>query len=54
MDPRAIQHDPELQAYYKRKRAKGKHDGTASGAVCRKYLARIYVVLKEQRPYRVH
>jgi hypothetical protein len=34
----AIQHDPELQAYYQRKRAEGKHHGTALGAVCRKLL----------------
>ena len=33
------------------KRAEGKHHGTALGAVCRKLLARIYIVLKEQRPY---
>ena len=47
----AIQHDPELQAYYTRKREEGKHHGTALGAVCRKLLGRIYIVLKEQRPY---
>jgi hypothetical protein len=34
----AIQHDPDLQAYYQRKRAEGKHHGTALGAVCRKLL----------------
>jgi transposase len=44
-------HDPELKAYYQRKRAEGKHHGIALGAVCRKLLARIYIVLKEQRPY---
>jgi len=47
----AIRYDPELQAYYQRKRAEGKAHGTAIGAVCRKLLVRIYVVLKEQRPY---
>lgn len=47
----AIRYDPELQAYYQRKRAEGKAHGTALGAVCRKLLVRIYVVLKEQRPY---
>lgn len=47
----ASQHDPELQAYYQRKRAEGKDHGVALGAVCRKLLNRIYVVLKEQRPY---
>ncbi len=49
----ARQHDPDLQAYYERKRAEGKHHNTVSGALCRKLLARIFVVLKEQRPYEV-
>jgi len=48
----ALLHHPELKAYYARKRQEGKHHGTALGAVCRKLLARIYVVLKENRPYR--
>lgn len=47
----ATQHDPQLRAYYQRKRAEGKAHGTAVGAVCRKLLHRIYIVLKEQRPY---
>ena len=47
----AIRYDPQLQAYYQRKRAEGKAHGTALGAVCRKLLVRIYVVLKEKRPY---
>jgi transposase len=47
----AILYDAELKAYYQRKRDEGKHHGTALGAICRKLLARIYVVLKEQRPY---
>lgn len=47
----AIKHDPQLQAYYQRKRQEGKPYGTALGAVCRKLLARVYIVLKEQRPY---
>lgn len=50
----AIRYDPELAAYYQRKRAEGKHHNTVIGAVCRKLLARIYVVLKEQRPYVIH
>lgn len=49
----AVLHDPELQPYYQRKRAEGKHHGTVIGAVCRKLLTRIYLVLKEQRPYQV-
>jgi len=47
----AIQHNPELRDYYDRKRAEGKAHGTVLGAVFRKLLARIYVVLEEQRPY---
>lgn len=47
----ATQHDPQLRDFYQRKRAEGKAHGTAVGAVCRKLLHRIYIVLKEQRPY---
>ena len=46
-----VKHDPQLKAYYQRKREEGKPHGAALGAVCRKLLARVYVVLKEQRPY---
>lgn len=49
----AIQHDDELRAYYDRKRKEGKSHGTALGAVCRKLLTRVYIVLKENRPYEV-
>ena len=47
----AILHDPSLKTYYQKKRDEGKHHGTALGAVCRKLLGRIFVVLKEQRAY---
>jgi transposase len=47
----SVRFDPELQAYYDTKRKEGKHHGTVIGAVCRKLLARIFVILKEQRPY---
>ena len=46
-------YDPELQAYYQRKKAEGKHHGTVIGAVARKLLARIYIILKENRPYEI-
>jgi transposase len=49
----AILHDPSLKAYYQKKRDEGKHHGTALGAVCRKLLARVFVVLKEQRAYAI-
>jgi transposase len=47
----AIQYDAELRAYYDRKRMEGKSHGTALGAICRKLITRIYIVLKENRPY---
>jgi transposase len=43
--------DPELSHYYQRKRAEGKPHGTVIGAICRRLLARVYVVLRENRPY---
>jgi transposase len=49
----AIMHDDELRAYYDRKRKEGKAHGTALGAVCRKLITRVYLVLKENRPYEV-
>jgi len=47
----ARQHDRELKAYYHKKKQEGKHHNTVVGALCRKLLARIYVVLQEERPY---
>jgi transposase len=49
----AIRYDDELRTYYDRKRQEGNHHGTALGAVCRKLLTRIFIVLKENRPYEV-
>ena len=40
-----------LRAYYDRRRSEGKAHGTVMGAICRKLLARVYVVLRDQRPY---
>jgi hypothetical protein len=45
--------DPEIKAFYKKKRAEGKHYGTAMGAVCRKLMVRIYTILKQKRPYEI-
>jgi transposase len=47
----ALLHDPTLKAFYQKKREEGKHHGTALGAVCHKLLARIFIILKEQRAY---
>lgn len=49
----AIQYDPDMQAYYAARRADGKKHGTILGAICRKLLARIMIVLKQNRPYEV-
>lgn len=47
----AAMYEPQLKAYYMMKREEGKHHNIAVGAVCRKLLARIYIILKENRPY---
>lgn len=47
----SLLHNAEMKAYYDKKRAEGKPHGVAVGAVCRRLLGRIYVILKEQRPY---
>jgi transposase len=47
----SLLHNPELKLYYDKKRAEGKAHRVAIGAVCRKLLIRIYVILKENRPY---
>jgi transposase len=47
----ASRFDPQLRDYYQHKRAEGKAHGTVLGAVCRKLLHRIYIVLQEERPY---
>lgn len=49
----AAMYDPQLKQYYQRKKAEGKHHGTAIGAVARKLLARIFIILKENRPYEI-
>jgi len=49
----ARQYDPDLKALYQRKRLQHKHHNVAIAAVCHRLLARIYVILKEQRPYEV-
>jgi transposase len=47
----SVLHNEELKEYYHKKRKEGKAHGVAIGAVCRKLLIRIYVILKQQRPY---
>jgi transposase len=49
---KAIETDPELAAYMRRKQAEGKAYRVALVAVSRKLLARVYRVLSEGRPYR--
>lgn len=45
------QSDTEMRAYYEKKRAEGKPHNVVMGALCRKLLARIFIILKEDRPY---
>lgn len=47
----ARQWNTDLDSYFQRKLAEGKPYKVAMGALCRKLLARVYVVLKENRPY---
>ncbi len=49
----ASQSNPDLADYLHRRLEQGKPWGTAMGAVARKLLSRIYVVLKQNRPYEV-
>jgi transposase len=49
----AARHDPDLLAFYQAKRKEGKHHNVVIGAVSRKLVARVFIVLKEQRPYRI-
>ena len=44
-------HNSPLNAYYKKKRAQGKHHLTATGAVARKLTTVIYAVLRDSKPY---
>lgn len=43
--------DPDLHEYYLKKKAEGKHHGTVIGAIARKLIYRIFVVLRDNVPY---
>lgn len=45
--------NPDLDAFFVKKIFEGKPYGAAMGALCHKLLGRIYVILKENRPYEV-
>lgn len=47
----AIQHDPQLKAYYKRKVSDGKHKLTALNAVANKLVLRVFAVAKREGQY---
>ncbi len=49
----ARRYDPQLAAYYQRKRNQGKHHNLVMAALCHRLLARVYVVLRENRPYEI-
>ncbi len=50
----ASNRDPALSLYYKSLRDRGKHHGTAIGAVCRKLVNIIFAVWTKGKPYEVH
>lgn len=47
----AIRHDPGIKAYWKRKKAEGKHSGIVLNAVKFKIVLRMFAVIKRQKPY---
>lgn len=47
----AIIFDPQLKAFYQKKKEQGKHYNVIMVAVARKILLRVYAVLKQKRPY---
>ena len=47
----AIQHDPQLKQYYKRKQEEGKSKLSALNAVANKIVLRIFAVIKRDEPY---
>ena len=47
----AIQYDPELRAYYRRKCAEGKHPQSVRNAVICKLLYRVFAVIRRGTPY---
>jgi transposase len=49
----AIMHDPELKAWYEKKKAQGKHYNVCMCAIARKLLLRVWKVWQEQRQYEV-
>lgn len=50
----AVRFDPDLGAFYQRKRAEGKHHSTCIGAVSRKLCYIIHAILSDNRPYVKH
>ena len=47
----ARMHDPDLKAFYEKKRGEGKSHGAATCATARKLTQRIYAVLRRGKPY---
>lgn len=47
----AIQHDPQLKAYYNRKVKEGKHHMSVINAVANKLVLRIFAVAKREAPF---
>ena len=43
--------DPNLHEYYLKKKNEGRHHGTIIGAIARKLIYRIFIVLKDNIPY---
>ncbi len=47
----AMQHDPQIKAYYKRKKSEGKNHMSIKNAVANKLVLRIFAVVKRETPF---
>lgn len=47
----ALQHDPQLKNYYKRKTEEGKHKLSVINAIANKIILRIFAVVKRDEPF---
>lgn len=47
----SIKDDPQIKAYWKRKKAEGKHSGVILNAIKFKLILRMFAVIKKQKPF---
>lgn len=47
----AIQHDPQIRAYFQKKTVEGKHEGVVYNAIKNKLIHRVFAVIRRGTPY---